>query len=145
MPLLLCAITNCNNICFILTRTIYVRISLSVFLIFFNWRIIALQSFVIFCHAYIHTYIHSIRISHRYTTHVPSLLNLWPTCLPIPLFSEVSQKEKYKYLILMHIWNLKRWHWWIYFQDSSGETDIENRPMDMVGGEEREGETLWRE
>ena len=27
----------------------------------------------------------------------------------------------------------------MYFQDSSGETDIENRPMDMVGGEEREG------
>ena len=28
---------------------------------------------------------------------------------------------------------------WIYFQGSSGETDIENRPMDKVGGEE-EGE-----
>ena len=32
------------------------------------------------------------------------------------------------------IWNLKRWHWWIYFQGSSGETDIENRPTDMGGG-----------
>ena len=39
-----------------------------------------------------------------------------------------------------YIWNLERWHWWIYFQGSSGETDIESRPMDMVGGEEREGE-----
>ena len=39
-----------------------------------------------------------------------------------------------------HIWNLKRWHWWIYLQGSNGETDIENRPMDMVGGEEGEGE-----
>ena len=33
-----------------------------------------------------------------------------------------------------YIWNLKRWHWWIYFQGSSGETDIENRPTDMGGG-----------
>ena len=31
------------------------------------------------------------------------------------------------------IWNLKRWHWWIYFQGSNGDTDIENRPMDMGG------------
>ena len=28
----------------------------------------------------------------------------------------------------------------MYFQGSNGETDIENRPMDMVGGEEEEGE-----
>ena len=28
----------------------------------------------------------------------------------------------------------------IYFQGSSGEMDIENRPMDKVGGEEGEGE-----
>ena len=31
-------------------------------------------------------------------------------------------------------------HWWISFQGSNGETDIENRPMDKVGGEEGEGE-----
>ena len=29
---------------------------------------------------------------------------------------------------------------WIYFQGSNGETDIENWPMDKVGGEEGEGE-----
>ena len=28
----------------------------------------------------------------------------------------------------------------MYFQGSSGETDIENRPMDTVGGEEGERE-----
>ena len=33
-----------------------------------------------------------------------------------------------------------RWHWWICFQGKNGETDIGNRPMDMVGGEEGEGE-----
>ena len=36
-----------------------------------------------------------------------------------------------------HIWNLERWYWWIYLQDSSGETDIENRFKDMGKGEER--------
>ena len=39
-----------------------------------------------------------------------------------------------------YIWNLERWHWWINFQGSNGETDIENRPMDMGSGEEEEGE-----
>ena len=39
-----------------------------------------------------------------------------------------------------YIRNLERWHWWINFQGSNGETDIENRPMDMGSGEEEEGE-----
>ena len=39
-----------------------------------------------------------------------------------------------------YIWNLERWYWWIYLQGSNGETDIENRPMDMGGEEEGEGE-----
>ena len=37
-------------------------------------------------------------------------------------------------------WNLERWYWLIYLQSSSGETDIEKRPMNTVGGEEGEGE-----
>ena len=48
------------------------------FFIFFNWRIIALQNFVVFCQA-------STWISYRYT-YVPSLLNLPPISLPIPPF-----------------------------------------------------------
>ena len=52
--------------------------------------------------------------------------------------TEVSQKEKYKYRIL--IWNLERWYWWIYFQGHNWETDKENRLIDMGRGEEREGE-----
>ena len=44
---------------------------------FFNWRINALQNFVVFCQT-------SKGISHRHT-YVPSLLNLFPTSLPIPL------------------------------------------------------------
>ena len=44
----------------------------------FNWRIIALQNFVVFCQT-------STWISHRYT-YVPSLLSLPPTSLhPTPL------------------------------------------------------------
>ena len=33
--------------------------------------------------------------------------------------------------------NLERWYQRIYLQGSSGETDIENRLMDMGSGEER--------
>ena len=45
--------------------------------LYFYWRIIALQNFVVFCQT-------STWISHRYT-YIPSLLNLPPTSLPIPL------------------------------------------------------------
>ena len=41
-----------------------------------NWRVIALQNFVVFSPT-------STRISHRYT-YIPSLLNLLPISLPIP-------------------------------------------------------------
>ena len=52
--------------------------------------------------------------------------------------SKVSQKEKDKYHIIMHIYRIyKKWYWRIYLQGSNGETDIENRPMDMGRGEER--------
>ena len=30
----------------------------------------------------------------------------------------------------------KRWYWWTYLQGSNGDADIENRHMDMGGGEE---------
>ena len=45
-------------------------------LFIFNWRIIALQNFVVFRQT-------STRINHKYT-YVPSLLNLPPNSLPIP-------------------------------------------------------------
>ena len=63
----------------------------------------------------------------------------WMKLKPI-IQSEVSQKEKYKHHTDTYIWNLKRWHWWIYFQGGNGETDMENRPRDKVGGGEGEGE-----
>ena len=34
----------------------------------------------------------------------------------------------------------KRWYWWTYLQGSTGDADIENRIMDMCGGEEGESE-----
>ena len=40
-----------------------------------------------------------------------------------------------------YIWSLEKWYWWIYFQGSSGDADIENRLMDTVG--EGEGGTNW--
>ena len=51
------------------------------------------------------------------------------------LQSEVSQKEKDKYRILLYIQNLEKWYWRIYLQGNNGETDIEKRLMDMGRGE----------
>ena len=56
----------------------------------------------------------------------------WMNLEPI-IQSEVSQNEKDKY----RIWNPEKWYQRIYFQGSNGETDIENRLMDMGRGEER--------
>ena len=36
-----------------------------------------------------------------------------------------------------HIQNLENWYGRVYLQDSSGETDIENRLMDMGRGEQK--------
>ena len=61
-----------------------------------------------------------------------SVLRRWMSPEPI-IQSEVSQKEKDKYHILMHIYRI----WIICLQGSNEETDIENRLMDMGRGEER--------
>ena len=52
------------------------RFSIFLISLFFNWKIIALQSFVGFCHT-------STWISHRYT-YVPFFLKLPPISRPIP-------------------------------------------------------------
>ena len=33
----------------------------------------------------------------------------------------------------IYTWNLKRWYWWTYLQDSNGNTDLENGLVDTVG------------
>ena len=65
-----------------------------------------------------------------------SVLMRWMNLEPI-MQSEVSQEEKDKYHILMHIYriNLLYLQGSIYSQDSNGEADIENRLMDMGRGE----------
>ena len=61
----------------------------------------------------------------------------WMNLEPI-IQSEISQKEKDTYSNA-YIWNLEKWYWRIYLQgSSSGETDIENRLMDMGLGELQE-------
>ena len=69
--------------------------------IFFNWRIIALQNFVVFCHT-------STRISHRYT-HVPFLPDLPPVSRPTPPFS-LSQRP-----CLSSLSHTANSHWLICF------------------------------
>ena len=51
--------------------------------------------------------------------------------------SEVSQEEKNKYCMLTYIWNLERWYQGVYLRDSNGETDIENRLINVGRGEKR--------
>ena len=52
----------------------------------------------------------------------------WMKLEPI-IQSEVNQKEKDKYCILMHIyiWNLGRWYQLFYIQGSKGDADGKNR------------------
>ena len=47
--------------------------------------------------------------------------------------------------IYIYIWNLERWYLWIYLQGSNGETDTENRLMDMGWGRETRERNVWWE
>ena len=68
-----------------------------------------------------------------------SVVMKWMKLEPI-IQSEVSQKEKDKYCILMHIYGIwKKWYRRIYLQGSKGETDIENRLTNTGRREERVG------
>ena len=67
-----------------------------------------------------------------------SILLRWTNLEPI-IQSEGSQKKKYKYCILTHTYGISRdGTECIYFQDSDGKSDIEDRATDMAGGEEGE-------
>ena len=59
----------------------------------------------------------------------------WAKLEPI-IQSEVNQEEKYKYHILMLIYGIQK-DGTDEFQGSNGETDIENRFLDMGRGQER--------
>ena len=65
-----------------------------------------------------------------------SVLIRWMNIEPI-IQSEVSQKEKDKYCILKNIYmESRKMVLKNLFTGNNGETDIENRPMDMGRGEE---------
>ena len=51
-----------------------------------------------------------------------------------------SERERQTSYLNTHKQTLEKWYWRIYLQGSSGETDIENRLMDMGRGGERGGE-----
>ena len=61
----------------------------------------------------------------------------WWTGRPGVLQFVGSQRIGHDWAIELNWWNLERWYWWTYLQGSDGDTDIENRLMDMVGGIER--------
>ena len=64
-----------------------------------------------------------------------SVLMKWKKLEPITQ-SEVSQKEKYKYCVLTHIYGI----WRDGTDEFNFRAAMENRPIDKVGGEEGEGE-----
>ena len=61
---------------------------------------------------------------------------------PTTYYTEWSKSEIEKHIsyINTYIWNLERWYWWTYLQDSNGDADIENRFMDTGTGKEGEGD-----
>ena len=65
-----------------------------------------------------------------------SVLMKWMNLEPI-IQSEVCQKERQISYSNAYIQNLEKWYRKIYSQGSNGETDIENRLMDIGRGEER--------
>ena len=66
-----------------------------------------------------------------------SVLTRWVNLEPI-IQSEVSQNEKHKVQhINTYIWNLERWYRQSYMQGSKGNTDVKNRLLDSVEGEDR--------
>ena len=61
-----------------------------------------------------------------------SVLMRWMILEPI-IQSEVSQKEKHQYNILMRIYGIEKDGNDDYMQDSKRDTDIKNRLLDSVG------------
>ena len=55
--------------------------------------------------------------------------------------SKVRQKEKNKYCMLTHLWNLETWYWLTYLQGNNRDADVENRFVDTVG--DGEDGTNW--
>ena len=74
-----------------------------------------------------------------------SVLMRWMNLEPITEWSK-SEREKQVSYTNMYIWNLERWHWWTYLQGNSGDSDIENRLMDVAWGrKERTAERVtWK-
>ena len=67
-------------------------------------------------------YIHTMKYysAIQRDTFEPVLMR-WMNLEPI-IQNEVRQKEKRKYRILTHIWNLERWYRWNYLQGSNQDT-----------------------
>ena len=54
--------------------------------------------------------------------------------------SEVSQKQKNKYRILIqYMWNLEKWYRWTSLQGRNRDTDVESKRMDTKGGNRGQG------
>ena len=87
--------------------------------------------------AVVHIY-YGILLSHKRNT-FESVLTRWMNLEPI--IQSKSEREKQIMYTNTYIWNLERWYWWTYLQNSNRDTDVENRLVDIVG--EGESGTNW--
>ena len=58
---------------------------------------------------------------------------------PKACYTEWSKSEKDRQILYInpYIWNLEKWYWRSYMQGSKGNTDVKNRLLDSVEGEDR--------
>ena len=52
-----------------------------------------------------------------------------------------SERETPIQYVNAYIWNLERWQWRPYMQDSKRDTDVKNRHLDYMG--EGKGGMIW--
>ena len=65
-----------------------------------------------------------------------SFVEMWMV-LETVIQSEINQKEKNKYCVLMHMWNLGKWQLNLYLQGRNRYANTENRFIDAWKGEGR--------
>ena len=67
---------------------------------------------------------------------VASFVEMWMD-LETVIQTEINQKEKNKYCVLMHMWNLGKWQLNLYLQGRNRYANTENRFIDAGKGEGR--------
>ena len=82
-------------------------------------------------HTYIHAYIHTMEYHSTMKSNIfESVLMRWMNLEPI-IQNEASQKEKDKYFVLMHLYEIQKDS--ANNQGNKGDRDVKNSILDSVG------------